>query len=369
MPRLCWLILLVCYLPIPRQDHIQRTNNEEDVYFNIASPRLSTRPNDIPREKYIYPIAPLFDKHANAKKNFEFVRGKATSVDLQGKNVIVQDVDSGSSKTLAYDYVVIASGSTSNATKGTNSLQVPFKQSGTGKIEAELKAAQGAIKAAESVIIGGAGAVGVEFAGEVAEAYPGVQVTLLTNSDNVLFGLREPTRQKAAKILKQKGVKILTDKTVTSASKDAAGKWNVVTADGQTLTADIYVSTTGVLPNNEFIPASLLNKDGWVEVDNHFVSKADPSVYAVGDITQYSARLLSRVSGQVSVLMSNLKADITGKGKRAEYKDDPSRMVVMPMGKSTGTGQIGSFTPPGFMVSFVKGKDYFTGSGKKFIAG
>ncbi|GAM36406.1 AMID-like mitochondrial oxidoreductase [Talaromyces pinophilus] len=342
-------------------------NPSEDLYFNVASPRLTTRPNDIPREKYIYPIAPVFHKHANAKKNFEFVLGKATSIDLQGKNVIVQ-VNSGSSKTLAYDYVVIASGSTSNATTGTNSLQVPFKQSGSGKIEAELKAAQEAIKAAKSVIIGGAGAVGVEFAGEIAEAYPGVEVTLLTNSDNVLFGLREPTRQKAAKILKQKGVKILTDKTVTSASKDA-GKWSVVTADDQTLTADIYVSTTGVLPNNEFIPASLLNNNGWVEVDNHFVSKTDPSVYAVGDITQYSARLLSRVSGQVSVLISNLKADITGKGKRAAYKDDPSRMVVMPMGKSTGTGQIGSFTPPGFMVSFVKGKDYFTGSAKKFISG
>ncbi|KUL92270.1 hypothetical protein ZTR_02406 [Talaromyces verruculosus] len=343
-------------------------NPSEDLYFNIAAPRLSTRPNDIPRENYIYPIPPVFHKHANAKKNFEFVLGKATSIDLQGKNVIVQDVNSGSSKTLAYDYVVIASGSTTNATTGTNSLQVPFKQSGTGKIDAELKAAQEAIKAAKSVIIGGAGAVGVEFAGEVAEAYPGVEVTLLTNSDNVLPGLREPTRQKAAKLLKQKGVKILTNKTVTSASKDT-GKWNVVTADGQTLTADIYVSTTGVLPNNEFIPASLLNNNGWVEVDNHFVSKADPSVYAVGDITQYSARLLSRISGQLSVLMSNLKADITGKGKRAAYKDDPSRMVVMPMGKSTGTGQIGSFTPPGFMVSFVKGKDYFTGSAKKFISG
>lgn len=311
----------------------------------------------------------MFDKHANAKKNFEFVVGKATSIDLQSKNVIVQDVNSGSTKTLAYDYVVIASGSTSNATTGTDSFQVPFKQSSTGKLEAELKAAQEAIKSAKSIIIGGAGAVGVEFAGEVADAYPSVDVTLLTNSDNVLTGLREPTRQKAAKILKQKGVKILTDKTVTSASKDASGKWNVVTADGQTLTADIYVSTTGVLPNNQFIPASLLNKDGWVEVDSHFVSKADPSVYAIGDITHYSARLVSRVSGQVSVLLSNLKADITGKGKRGAYKDDSSLMVVMPMGKSAGTGQLGSITPPGFMVSFIKGKDYFTGSGKKFIAG
>lgn len=281
----------------------------------------------------------------------------------------MQDVNTGSSKTLPYDYVVIASGSTSNATTGTDSFQIPFKQSGTGKIEAELKTAQEAIKSAKGVIIGGAGALGVEFAGEIAEAYPGTEVTLLTNADNVLPGLREATRRNAAKILKKKGVKILADKTVTAASKDAAGKWNVVTADGQTLTADFYANTTGVLPNNEFIPASLLNQQGWVEVDNHFVSKADSSVYAVGDITHYSARLLSRVEGQVHVLISNLKADITGKGKRAEYKSDPSLMVVMPIGKSTGTGQIKGFTLPGLMVSLVKGKDYFTGSGKKFIAG
>jgi apoptosis-inducing factor 2 len=352
---------------LPIQEHANL--DKDDFYFNIASPRLVAEPNDIPREKYIYPIVPLFNKYANVKQNFELVLGKATSLDLHGKNVIVQDVNNGTTKTLAYDYVVLASGSTSNATTRTGSFQVPFKQSGTTKIEAELKAAQEAIKSAKKIIIGGAGAVGVEFAAEIAEAHPSVEVTLLTNSDNVLVSLREPTRQKAAKLLKQKGVKILTGKTVTSASKDSAGKWNVVIADGQTLTSDIYVSTTGVLPKNEFIPPSLLNKNGWVEVNNHFVSKADSSVYAVGDITQYSARLVSRISGQVPVLISNLKADITGNGKRAAYKDDPSLMIVVPIGKSTGTGQIGSFTPPGFLVSFVKGKDYFTGSGKKFIAG
>jgi NADH dehydrogenase FAD-containing subunit len=352
---------------LPIQEH---TNyGKEDFYFNIASPRLATRPNDIPREKYIYPIVPLFNKHANVKNKFEFVLGKATSLDLQGKDIIVEDLNNDTTKTLAYDYVVLASGSTSNATTGTDSFQVPFKQSGTAKIEAELKTAQEAIKSAKKIIIGGAGALGVEFAGEIAEAHPVIEVTLLTNSDDVLFGLREPTRRKAAKILKQKGVKILANKTVTSAYKDSAAKWNVVTADGQILTADIYVSTTGLLPNNEFIPSSLLNKNGWVEVNNHFISKADSSVYAVGDITQYSARLVSRIAGQVSVLISNLKADITGSGKRATYKDDPSLLIVVPIGKSTGTGQIGSFTPPGFMVSFVKGRDYFTGLGKKFIAG
>ncbi|KAF3389701.1 Apoptosis-inducing factor 2 [Talaromyces pinophilus] len=304
-------------------------NPSDDFYFNIASPRLVTKPNDIPHEKYIYPIVPLFNKYANVKQNFELVLGKATSLDLHGKNVIVQDVNNGTTKTLAYDYVVLASGSTSNATTGTGSFQE-------------------AIKSVKKIIIGGAGAVGVEFAVEIAEAYPSVEVTLLINSDN---------------LLKQKGGKILTGKAVTSASKDSAGKWNVVIADGQILTFDIYVSTTGVLPNNESIPSSLLNKNGWVEVNKHFVSKADSSVYAVGDITQYSARLVSRISGQVPVLISNLKADIL------PVMDDPSLMIIVPIGKSTGTGQIGSFTPPGFLVSFVKGKDYFTGSGKKFIAG
>ncbi|EED17735.1 AMID-like mitochondrial oxidoreductase, putative [Talaromyces stipitatus ATCC 10500] len=344
-------------------------NPSDEFYFNIASPRLVSKPGEIPREKYIYPIAPLFDKYPNAKKNFEFVQGKATAIDLEGKNVSVQE-STGTSRTIAYDYLVIASGSTSNATTGTGSFQVPFKQSSSTKVEAELKTAQETIKSAKSIIIGGAGAVGVEFAGELAEARPDLEITLVTNTDNVLFGLREPTRQKAAKILKQKKVKILTNKAVTSAAPDSTtGKWTVTTADGQTLTADIYVSTVGVVPNNEFIPASLLNKDGWVEVDTHFASKANSSVYAVGDITHYSARLVSRVAGQVSVLISNLKADITGKGKRGVYKTEQSLMVVMPMGKSTGTGQLGNFTPPGFLVSFVKGKDYFTGSGKKFIAG
>ncbi|OKL64614.1 hypothetical protein UA08_00568 [Talaromyces atroroseus] len=344
-------------------------NPSDEFFFNIASPRVIAKPGDIAREKYLYQIVSLFEKYPNRKNAFDFVLGKAVSIDLEGKKVSV--AENATTTDLAYDYLVIASGSTSNATTGTASLKVPFKaaQEG-GQLESEIKAAQEAIKSAKSIIIGGAGAVGVEFAGEITDAYPDTKVTLVTNTDSVLPILKASPRQKAAKILKSKGVEVLTGKTVQAAELDAAtNKWTVTLADGEVLSADAYISTTGSVPNNDFIPASLLNESGWVEVDAHFKVASTDSVYAVGDITHYSARLTSRIAGQVSVLVSNLKADITGKGKRAAYDSNQTLMMLVPIGKSSGTGQIGGFTAPGFMVLLVKGRDYFTGSGMKFVAG
>lgn len=307
------------------------------------------------------------------KTHYEFVLGKATGIDLASKKVTVKENGAASTpRDIAYDYLVIASGCTSNATTGTNSLKVPFKSSTEGgQLDAEIQAAQDAIKAANSVVIGGAGPVGVEFAGEIAETYPDTDVTLITNTDGVLNGLKDSVRQKAAKILKSKGIKLVTNTSVILATVDpSTGKWTVTLSDGKILTTDAYISTTGSVPNNEFIPASILNESGWLEVDTHFrVKKADGSVYAVGDITHYTARLGNRVQAQAAVLASNLKADITGKGKRAEYNPNQTLLVVVPIGKSTGTGQLGSFVPPGFMVGFMKGKDYFTSQAKGFLTG
>ena len=36
---------------------------------------------------------------------------------------------------------------------------------------------------------------------------------------------------------------------------------------GQTIIADLYIATTGAMPNNEFIPPDLLDGNGWLRVE------------------------------------------------------------------------------------------------------
>ncbi|KAH8701955.1 putative AMID-like mitochondrial oxidoreductase [Talaromyces proteolyticus] len=347
-------------------------NPSEDYYFNVASPRIIARPEVFAREKYMFPLAELFAKYP--KGGIEIIIGKATSINTEGKKVSVRENTSEPSRDIAYDYLVIASGSTTKATLGLDSVKVPFKPSVNGSTDAEIKNAQETLKAANSIIIGGAGAVGVELAAEIAQERPNVEVTLITPTDKVLPGLKDGPRNKAGKVLKSLGINLVTGNSVQSAHQDpSSGKWTVTLSNNKTLTADSYVTAAGVVPNNDFIPNTLLNENGWVEVDQYFHAskiQSSASIYAVGDITQNPMRVVSRMTVQAAAVVSNLKADILGKGKRVSFDfDKQGVMMGVPLGRSDGTGQIGSFVIPGFVMAFMKGRDYMTGMGRKMLSG
>jgi NADH dehydrogenase FAD-containing subunit len=323
----------------------------------------------------MYPIQELFDKYpAEVRAGFEFVLGKATAVDIRGKTVYVTEQGAETERHIAYDYLVISSGSTAKATLGGASLKVPFKSSKDGNTDIDIKNAQDAVQAAKSVIIGGAGAVGVEFAAELAEERPDVKIILVTPTERVLPTLKNGPRSKAEKVLKAKGIEIVTKEAVEAAHFDSlANNWTVILTSGNTMTADVYIHAAGVVPNNEFIPSALLDEDGWVEVDRHFRASRIPlsaNIYAVGDITSNAQRIASRMSTITGAVVSNLRADILGKGARSTFDAaKQSVFLAVPLGKSDGTGQLGWFVFPGFVLAIFKGKDYMTGMGKKLVSG
>lgn len=324
----------------------------------------------------MYSIPELFDKYpSEVKEGFEFVIGKATAIDIKGKKVSVSVTESAETiRDIEYDYLVISSGSTSKATLGGDSLKVPFTSPKNSNIDDDIKTAQDAIQTAKSIIIGGAGAVGVEFAAEVAEERPDVKVTLVTPTDRVLPTLKDGPRAKAARVLKSKGIEIVTKEAVESARFDAAANnWTVTLTTGKTMTADVYVTAAGVVPNNEFIPSALLDEDGWVDVDRNFRASRIPlsaNIYAVGDITSHPQRIASRMPTLTGTVVSNLRADIVGKGSRSTFDAaKQSVLLAVPLGKSDGTGQMGWITFPGFVLAIFKGKDYMTGMGRKLVSG
>lgn len=50
------------------------------------------------------------------------------------------------------------------------------------------------------------------------------------------------------------------------------------------MTVDLYLPTTGLLPNTEYVPKHLLNEKGDVMVDQFLRVKSVPDVWAAGDI-------------------------------------------------------------------------------------
>ncbi|GIJ92394.1 hypothetical protein Asppvi_011376 [Aspergillus pseudoviridinutans] len=350
-------------------------NPSKEYYFNLAAPRFLAKSGLLPSSKYIYSITDVFSKYPCDR--FRFLQGKATAIDLKGQYVCVDNL---TSSPLPYDYLVIASGSTTPAAVGRESFPAPFKVPLEGDLSAAIQRTQAAVDSAKTIIIGGAGPTGVEFAGEIAEAYghDGAQkkITLVSGTDTVLAGLTPGVQDAAARLLRSKGVDLKTSSRVRKAEYNLKTKqWVVTLSAGEVLTADLFISAMGSVPNNDFIPQSLLNQEGWVDVDEHLRAKAPqrgavPNVYALGDITSFTDRLLLRIKPQVKTVVANLKKDLTGEGSVSVYRPgDQIRVMVIPVGRYTGTGLLGNWKMCGFMVSFFKGRDFLTSKAASFIEG
>lgn len=347
-------------------------NPATTYYWNIAAPRIVAKPKAFKTDQYLLPIKDAFKKYPS--ESFEFVAGNVTAIDVDSKTVSVTPTNGSADGTsLSYDYLVLASGSTTPSTIGdVTGTSIPFKQSNRDDMEQLIETAQQKIAGAKEIVIGGAGPIGVEVAGELAEAAEQngnkVSVTLISATERVLPMLKLSGSSAAEKLLKQKEIKVLTSTRVTGA--EASGeRWAVSLDNGDKLSADLYIPTTGVIPNSSFVPAQLLDNDGWVKVDKEMHVLSCENIYAAGDITNNSMRLSFKAAEQAGVAAHNLKADILGKGERKSYDQGESVMMVVPVGESGGTGQVFGMTPFSFMVRMIKGKDYFVSKAAAAVSG
>lgn len=326
-------------------------NPSETFYFNLASPRFLAKPSQNPLEKVLLPIAKAFTKYPATR--FEFVVDSATSVDVSGKSVTV-----GSGKSFSYDYLVIATGSTT--AESVKADGIPFKSTNSKNLASAVEKAQQRIAAASSIIIAGGGPVGVETAGEIAEAYPKTKVTLVTGGERLLDFMKPSASKAAEGNLKGLGVDVQTLVKVLDAQQTASG-WDVKLSNGTTAKTDLYISATGVIPNSSFLPKQFLDQEGWVKVSstNTVEAVSDGSVFALGDVTTHKMRYALRAQAQIPIVAANIKAAIAGGKGSTVYSPSESVMAFVPTGSKSGTGQVAGFVVFSFMVAFVKGRDFF----------
>ncbi|MBA9002230.1 NAD(P)/FAD-dependent oxidoreductase [Thermomonospora cellulosilytica] len=203
-----------------------------------------------------------------------FVRGTATAIDPEGRTVVVDD----GAVTLGYDTLVYALGSSAD-TGGVPGADVhAFTLDGAGgaaRLAArlrELGAAGG------TVAVCGGGLTGVEAAAEIAEAYPGLDVTLI--------GVAEPGAMMGAKArahlrraLDRLGVTVKVGARVTKVLPDA-----VELEGGEIVPADVCLWTAGVkVPSLARDAGIAVDERGLVVVDPTLRSVSHPDVHAIGD--------------------------------------------------------------------------------------
>lgn len=143
-------------------------------------------------------------------------------------------------------------------------------------------------KLPESVVIIGAGAIGMEFA-TVWRAY-GVAVTVVEMLPHVLPLEDEEAAAEVAKAFTKRGVKILAGHKVEAVKTTGTGVKVTVSANGETKTleADQALVAIGFRPNSNGLGLEevgvKLTEHGFVEIDDRMATNIS-GIWAIGDVT------------------------------------------------------------------------------------
>jgi glutathione reductase (NADPH) len=134
------------------------------------------------------------------------------------------------------------------------------------------------------VIVGGS-YIAVEFAGIFRGL--GAEVTLACRREDLLYGFDDDVRVTLARELRARGIEIHARTEITRIDKRDHG-YDLTTAKGDTLSADLVMYATGRRPNTRGIGLDevgvQLNENGAVIVDSWLRSSVS-NIYAVGDVT------------------------------------------------------------------------------------
>jgi dihydrolipoamide dehydrogenase len=217
--------------------------------------------------------------HFLMKKNkITEIHGYGTFTDAHTLSVELNDGGAENPETVTFDNAIIATGSSTRLVPGTSLSKnvVTYEEL---ILSRELP---------ESIIIAGAGAIGIEF-GYVLKNY-GVDVTIVEFLPRALPNEDVDVSKEIEKQYKKLGVKILTGTKVESIADDGSVVTVIVSKDGKTeeLKAQKVLQAIGFAPNVEGFG---LDKAGVALTDRKAIGITDymrtnvDHVYAIGDVT------------------------------------------------------------------------------------
>lgn len=181
----------------------------------------------------------------------------------------------------------------------------------------------------KSVVIIGAGAIGVEFA-TIWNSY-GAQVTLVEMLPQVLPLADEEAAKELAKSFKKRGIEILTSHKVESVeATDGGVKVKLSSEDGEKeLVADQALAAIGFRANSADLGLEdvgvKFDTKGNIEVDDRMATNVD-GIWAIGDVT--GKLLLAHIASKQGVICADAMAGKDTYG--IDYQMAPSATYSQP---------------------------------------
>lgn len=218
--------------------------------------------------------------------NFKLIpQTKVTGMDVKDKNVILEN-----GMIISYDKLLIATGSRTffppiPGLTGSRSF-------GLRNLE-DAKAIKELLPCVSCVAIIGAGLVGVELAGELAEA--GINVSLIEVANRPLpLQLEDVCGKKCADLLEQSGVDLYLGEMATEVIRDVNGNpQSVELKSGKSVPAEIVICAAGVRSNIEFTEGTGMEINRGIVIDT-FCRTNVADVYAAGDVAETTDSLTSK---------------------------------------------------------------------------
>ena len=141
-----------------------------------------------------------------------------------------------------------------------------------------------------SIIVIGGGVIGTEYASMLAAF--GIGVTLIDRRTQLLRFMDQEITQVLDSQMRHNGVSMRTGEEHLGIAVNGQGRPVVQLRDGETVTADMLLYTTGRIGNTEALNLAAVglttDKQGQLQVNSHYQT-AIPHIYAAGDVIGFPA--------------------------------------------------------------------------------
>jgi NADPH-dependent 2,4-dienoyl-CoA reductase/sulfur reductase-like enzyme len=243
---------------------------------------------------------------------------------------------------LHYDQLLIASGSRLHApVQGAELEGVHDFKSLAAAEEIMGRVRRGE---ARTAVIVGAGFIGMEIALLLADL--GVRVTIIGRRGWVMPRMLDTeTAEIAGRAMTARGVELRLGVEAIGFVESGGRAAGVRMADGELVTADLYVAATGVKPNVSFLAGSGVAHGWGITVDDHLRTTA-PGIWAAGDVVEapdratgkaYVHAIFPNAVDQARVVAANmLGGDVTYAGAESMNSLKHLGLPIMAVGAMEG---------------------------------
>jgi apoptosis-inducing factor 2 len=263
------------------------------------------------------------------------VRSKV--VEATSEDVLLED-----GHRLEFDCLVLATGS---------SYPFPAKMASDNVTEAESAArlVNERVAQAKSILLIGAGPVGIELAGEIASAYPGKPVTLIDPMDRLMPAFNPKLGELLYAELKQLGVRVLLGEklvkmppTTNATAPEQPTLQTYLTEKGSQIEADIHFICFGLQLNTQYLNlGSIFDERKQVKVNSHLQVQGYGNIFAIGDIVNTGeAKLITIADAHTKVAAANINRLAANDQNLLEHHPKNAATVIVPLGTTGGAVQL-----------------------------